>query len=265
MKTGTLDKMKFMVLKNRLQLPRYVVIGLLEGLWYLTATNAHTGDVGRFKNSEIAAWLEWPGDADQLIEAFCEAGFLETSEKHRLIVHDWCEHAPDHLKSNLKRWGKTFAKDNPSDVPMDDPKDSPMDDPPDQTRPDPVKPDQTKPSSCLGAGVLKSGKDWGDSVFKNLAGEHLPDNEILDDWLKFATDSQRAKSPLFKTSGGYSDNNRLQVFCAAERAIEEGKPPLKLFRFIVGKSKWELITQAQEDRARARLLALRRNGDGISK
>lgn len=248
MKTGTLDKMKFMVLKNRLQLPRYVVIGLLEGLWYLTATNAQTGDVGRFKNTEIAAWLEWPGDADQLIEAFCEAGFLDTSEKHRLIVHDWCEHAPDHLKSNLKRWGKTFAKDNPSDAPMDDPEDSPMDDPPDQTRPDPVKPDQTKPSS--GPGVLKSGP----GVFGKLQEVHLKECQSLDSWFVFAT--TQAKRPLFP----FSEANRLRVFAAAERAIEESETPLKLFKFIVGKEKWGLITTEQETRAAARIKRLQQNG-----
>lgn len=116
--------------------------------------------------------------------------------------------------------------------------------------------------TSTGTGVLKSGKDWGNSVFKNLASEDLAVSEILDDWLRFATDTQRAKCPLFAQTGGYSEANRLQVFSAAERAIEAGDHPIKLFRFIVGKSKWELITQAQEDRARARLLTLRRNGSG---
>lgn len=130
------------------------------------------------------------------------------------------------------------------------------------TREEKRREEKIETSTCLGSGALKTGKDWGGSVFKNLLGEHLPINEILDDWLRFATDPQRAKQPLFINSGGYSENNRLQVFAAAERAIEEGKPPLKLFRFIVGKSKWELISQAQEDRARARLLSMRRQSNG---
>jgi hypothetical protein len=134
---------------------------------------------------------------------------------------------------------------------------------PDQTRQDQTEPDKTKTSTSTstGTGVVESesgsGKNWGSSVFKNLRNEDLPVDEVLDDWLRFATDAKRADNPLFRDSGGYSDANKLLVFAAAERAIEEGQPPLKLFKFIVGKLKWSLITQAQEDRAAARIKRMR--------
>lgn len=108
-----------------------------------------------------------------------------------------------------------------------------------------------------GAGVSpkRSGKASGKSVFAKLKGEHLSQCEMLNDWFEFAT--AEALSPLFANSGGNSEANLLFVFAAAERAIEHGDSPLKLFRAIVGKEKRDLITHEQEDRARSRLARLR--------
>ena len=151
MKTGTLDKMKFMVLKNRLQLPRYVVIGLLEGLWYLTATNAPEGDVGRFSDLEIAAWLEWSGDAGQLVEAFVGSGFLDRDDRFRLVVHGWDEHCPNHIANNLKRWGKSFAAvcepttDSTVETTKEPPKQSPSEVTPNLTNTNQTESNQTQP------------------------------------------------------------------------------------------------------------------------
>lgn len=95
-------------------------------------------------------------------------------------------------------------------------------------------------------------------MFKNLLAEDLADSEILEDWFRFATDGMRAESPIMLGEGGCNERTRLLVFSAAERAIEVGRPPLKLFKFIVGHSKWHLITQAQEARALSRLKKLQR-------
>lgn len=73
----------------------------------------------------------------------------------------------------------------------------------------------------------------------------------MADWFLYAT--TEAESPLFSTSGGYSQANFLFVISATERALEEGNAPLKLFKALVGKERRELITQQQEDRARLRL------------
>lgn len=151
MKTGTLDKMKFMVLKTRLGLPRYQAIGLLEGLWYLTATNAQDGAIGRFSDLEIAAWLEYPGDPGQMITALVEAGFVDRSEEHRLVVHDWAEHAPMHIKANLSKHGKSFARGGdylpPKEPPRDAPKEPPIEGSHGNIPPNLTKPNQEKTSS----------------------------------------------------------------------------------------------------------------------
>lgn len=49
----------------------------------------------------------------------------------------------------------------------------------------------------------------------------------------------------------------LNVFCAAERALEHGDDPPALFVFIVNRKQWHLITDGQEDRAVRRLRQMR--------
>jgi hypothetical protein len=120
MKTGTLDKLKFDVLKKLLGLPKYQVMGILEGLWYMTATNAPDGAVGRYSNLEIAAWLEWAGDENHLVESMIKARFLDRCSTHRLVVHDWQDHCPLHVKANLSKHKKDFAQAESEEPPMGD-------------------------------------------------------------------------------------------------------------------------------------------------
>jgi hypothetical protein len=164
LKTGTLDKMKFMVFQNLIKAPRFAAIGLLEGLWYMTAVNAPSGDIGRFSDLEIAAWLGWPDQASDLIAAYVTAGFLDRCSVNRLVVHDWNEHCPNHVSNNLKRWNKDFVQ--PSPGAPDDPKEHPKDDPigasyrtllpnltkPNQTQSSPTEPNQTDSVSPSGDG-----------------------------------------------------------------------------------------------------------------
>ena len=110
MKAGTTENMKFIVLKRILGIPKYQAIGLLEGLWSLAASSAQDGAIGKFSDLEIAAWLEWEGDHEALIEALIEAGFLDPCDENRLVVHDWEEHCPNYIKANLKSHGKAFKK-----------------------------------------------------------------------------------------------------------------------------------------------------------
>lgn len=49
----------------------------------------------------------------------------------------------------------------------------------------------------------------------------------------------------------------LNIFCAAERALEHGDDPPALFVFIVTGKRWELITNEQEDRALQHIRRLR--------
>lgn len=108
-KTGTESKLKFKQLKRRLNLRHWQVVGLLEAIWRATEGNAPEGDIGRFTNDEIASAIEWEGDADDMISALVECRWLDADDYYRLVVHDWPEHAPNHLKGAFEKHKKQFA------------------------------------------------------------------------------------------------------------------------------------------------------------
>ena len=109
MKPKTSELMKFKRLCRKLNEPKRGCVGLLELLWNETAKNCPEGDVGRFSNEEIAIMCDWEGDPETLIAALVETRWLDEHPTHRLLVHDWQEHAPDFIKGSLLRWGKQFA------------------------------------------------------------------------------------------------------------------------------------------------------------
>ena len=123
MKAGTPDLVKFRTLKRRLGEPTYVVVGVLESLWLFTASNAKLGDVGRFTDEEIAAWIDWIGDCDELVEALVACGWLRESEEHRLVVTDWHEHCPTYIKGNAAQRldKKAYAEWVKEGLPYSDP------------------------------------------------------------------------------------------------------------------------------------------------
>ncbi len=109
MKEGVESTLKFKKLKRRLGLPEWQVVGLLESTWKLCRTSAKAGDIGQYSNEDIAAAIEYAGDADEMIAALVESGWLDEDPEYRLIVHDWSDHVPTYLKGNFAKHGKTFA------------------------------------------------------------------------------------------------------------------------------------------------------------
>ena len=109
MKRGTPELTKTKRLARRLALPPYAVVGVLEYLWHWTARNARRGDVGRYENIDIAEGIGWNGDADELVAALLEEGWLDESSEHRLVVHDWQDHADDTTRKALEKAGETFV------------------------------------------------------------------------------------------------------------------------------------------------------------
>lgn len=87
-----------------------IAVGILERMWHMAMSGAKRGDIGRFDNDDIAESVGWFGDADQLIEVLVSTGWVDECEQHRLVIHDWHEHAPRHIKQNIKRLGG-FAGD----------------------------------------------------------------------------------------------------------------------------------------------------------
>lgn len=110
MKIGAPQSTKFLKLKRRLSLPHWQCVGLLEAVWLFTQHNAPLGDIGRHSDEDIAAAIEWAGDAGQLVTALIECGWLDECAVARLVVHDWEEHAPTYIKGSMAKHGKAFCR-----------------------------------------------------------------------------------------------------------------------------------------------------------
>jgi len=121
MKSGTTQKLKFKKLKMRLNLPYWQAVGLLESLWLFTSSDCPRGDIGRYSNEDISAAIEWQGDPEELISALVASGWLDESENHRLVVHDWHVHAPNFVKggiaNSMKNGGGGFILATSSELP----------------------------------------------------------------------------------------------------------------------------------------------------
>lgn len=109
MKHSTPDSMKFKKLKRRLGISTIVAVGTLELLWIATQKNAKRGDIGRYTNEEIAIECEWEGDPDELVDALVETGWIDRSVEHRLVIHDWSQHAPRYIHAWIKSQQVEFA------------------------------------------------------------------------------------------------------------------------------------------------------------
>jgi hypothetical protein len=103
MKRGTTEHPKFLDLMAQLSIPRYSAAGVLEMLWQFTSKFAPQGDVGRFSDSAIARALEWDNGADELMKALVDCRWVDKDPVHRLVVHDWYEHADDYVHARVAR------------------------------------------------------------------------------------------------------------------------------------------------------------------
>lgn len=175
MKSSTPDCMKFKRLQRRLKTCRKETVGLLELLWLATAKNAPQGDIGRFCNEDIAIECDWDGDHDELVAALLDCGWLDPHDECRLVVHDWADHAPNHIANNLKRWGKCFVvpKEHPKEPTAEHPMDDPTEDPRGRAiaKPSQAEPSVTKPEPSLAKPSLAAARAAdGELDFSPLEG-----------------------------------------------------------------------------------------------
>ncbi|HTR34933.1 MAG TPA: hypothetical protein VMH80_03460 [Bryobacteraceae bacterium] len=113
MKRGTPRHPKVGHLCELLNVKLPTVVGYLELLWHFTAEFAPQGNVGKYSDKRIEAAVYWSGPAGKLIEALLEAHFLDRDPIHRLVVHDWHDHADDAVRKRLNRAGLPFLSHSP--------------------------------------------------------------------------------------------------------------------------------------------------------
>ena len=95
-------------LAERLSLPRYAAVGIMESLWHMAATKAPTGDITAIGAEDIAFYVRWDREPSELIEALVACRWVDR-DGDRLLIHDWKEHAEDSVKKWLSRHGMKFA------------------------------------------------------------------------------------------------------------------------------------------------------------
>ena len=116
MKNSCFDLAKMTRLRRRLHLDHWQVVGLLEWLWYVTRKNHPDGAIGALSDEEISELIHCPDHIDpaELINALVDEKWLDRHHEHRLVVHDWEDHAPRYIKGGMstrKKSGKGgFAK-----------------------------------------------------------------------------------------------------------------------------------------------------------
>lgn len=108
MKRGTPSHPKVDDLMDSLGVSRVVAVGTLELMWHFTAKYAIQGDVGKWSDARIASACEWDGPPETLILGLGLAGWLDRSDEHRLLVHDWPVHADQAVKKTLSNRGLAF-------------------------------------------------------------------------------------------------------------------------------------------------------------
>lgn len=87
---------------------RAMAIGTLELLWHFTAEFAPQGDIGKYTDARIESGVDWSGRKGTLVPALITSGWCDACDLHRVVVHDWHDHADEATKKKLVRAGLTF-------------------------------------------------------------------------------------------------------------------------------------------------------------
>lgn len=115
MKREAFGHAKFRLVARDLGLPVFSVYGLVVAIWNTTAVRFPRGDIGRLTDEEIATEIEGCEiDPERLVEVLVRRRLLDRHPEHRLVVHDWHEHADDAVHYKLARAGVDFANGQPS-------------------------------------------------------------------------------------------------------------------------------------------------------
>lgn len=110
MKRGTPSHKKMFSLADKLEIPLPMAVGILEMLWQFTGESCPEGNLGSVSDSRIAKAVGWEKKKtiSKLIEVLVECKWLDKDESHRLIVHDWPDHAEYEVCRKLIRTKKDF-------------------------------------------------------------------------------------------------------------------------------------------------------------
>ncbi len=193
MKREALRHPKTYDLAARLGVRKRDVLGILTLLWDFTADAAPSGDIGKWSNGAIARACDWDDDPDTFVDALVSAGWLDEDEDHRLIVHDWPDHAQNWVRAKLRKANLEFLPCyfTGDSSPLEKPLKSTLEPSPprDQTKPNQTKPNQDppnpprgEPSAELFREDLERQPAFGDRPAKRAKQETVPPAEVQAAW-----------------------------------------------------------------------------------
>ena len=110
MKREAVHHSKMKRLCRKLNLDVWQAMGLLEAIWHVTARETPRGDIGKLSDEDIAIAIDYHDDVGQMITALIESGWLERNKQHRLVVHDWPDHAEDGVHMKIARARQFFIR-----------------------------------------------------------------------------------------------------------------------------------------------------------
>lgn len=108
MKVDALDHPKTLDLAARLDVELPTAIGYLELLFAFVGRKSPQGNVGKWPDGAIARACYWNAAPEVFIKALIDAGFIDKCADHRLLIHDWTDHAPRWVKARLKSLNADF-------------------------------------------------------------------------------------------------------------------------------------------------------------
>ncbi len=239
MKREALKHPKMMDLAWRLQVSRAHAVGILTLLLDWCADVTPQGNIGRWSNGTIAHACDAPIDADAFVDALVGSGWVDRCDDHRLVIHDLEHHSERWWKLKIEKLGLTFLRAKRTTAPaIGGSVEASIEG---RVSRDRTKPNQTKPNPVSsGAGLLQVGV------------EDLTDTGELIRRLEL---EQGRTKPLL----GNSERDQLRILGAAERALEVGDKPVRLFVSLVRDCSWSLISNEQENRAVVRLRDFRKS------
>jgi hypothetical protein len=112
MKRGTPRHPKTKKLSRELKIPIAHAVGILEMLWHFTAEFCPMGDIGRMDDVTILESFGESPDNSRILQTLIDIGWIDRSQEHRLVIHDWHEHCDDYTKKKVKRKGLKYVSED---------------------------------------------------------------------------------------------------------------------------------------------------------
>jgi hypothetical protein len=92
-----------------LNVPKFGALGILEAVWHFTGRYAPQGNIGKYTDQAIESWVGWNGRPGAMIEELIRCRWIDQDPVHRLLVHDWHQHADKATKNALGRAELSFC------------------------------------------------------------------------------------------------------------------------------------------------------------